>query len=235
MREEIKGRIYKSVFYIYSHILPISFPFDVRKAVSLNKNCRIMTYDELEKASDSSHEDVIHACESYTGCTKYDPASGRFLILVNTSDRNTVSKERINWTIAHEFGHIVCGHFDELLVSTAGDLRSSEINNAEMEEEADFFAASLLSPIPALCQIGVRNVRDIRRCFGLSQQASERRWAELKRYCNGENGYSFLWDTQEFTRLLRSQGFSAPKPSGRHHETIIPKAKAIDIMPDEEF
>ena len=235
MREEIKARINRSVLYIHSHVMPITFPFDARKAVALYNNCRMMTYEELETAGSASHEDVICACESYAGCTKYDRNTGRFLILVNTSDRNTVSKERINWTIAHELGHIICKHFDELLSTDKGEIQSSEIRSAEMEEEADAFAAELLAPMPALCRVGVKNVGDIRRCFGLSQQAAEFRWAELKRYSNSDKGFGLFWETRDLSLLFKRCGISAPRSSGRFQEMIIPNAKAIDIMPDEAF
>lgn len=231
MRREIISRIYQAVFYIHSGIQPIIFPFDSIKAVSLYENCRYITYDDLAAISNVSHEEVIRTCESYDGCTKYDKSSDRYLIIVNRSSRNARSEKRINWTIAHELGHIICGHFNEL----AGETLSSEINSKEMEEEADFFAASLLAPIPALLKVGVRNVGDIKQCFGLSQQAAEYRWAEFQHYCKDPDKYASLWEMQKISKLLHDCGIKTKRVSGRWRESVVPIVKPLSIIPDEDY
>ena len=231
MRDDSVQRIHAAVYDIFDRIHLIRFPLDASDAVKLFENCRYMSNKELEEASGSTHDEVIRACESYDGCTKYDPNTKRYLILANRSPKNIISRDRINWTIAHELGHILCGHFD-LLVDD-GKAISSEIKDTEVEAEADFFAASLLAPLPALCSAGVRNVEDVRKYFGLSQQAAEYRFAELRRYLDAENGPAAFWGTQKLSVLFRKKGIHFSSPLSVKRKSLVPKIRAIDIIPDK--
>lgn len=93
------------------------------------------------------------------GCLiKWD---GFNFILYNAKTR---SKKRINWTIAHEVGHIYLGH---------------RVDGDQEEVEAHFFAAQLLMPHYTIHMItehkGNITKDDIRRIFGVSTTAAEKR------------------------------------------------------------
>ena len=114
------------------------------------------------------------------------------------------SKARIRWTTAHELGHISAGHFIELAQNMPDIQQPSAFR--EMEEEADYFAASFLAPIPALKALRVRRPADIRDWFGLSQTAAEYRWSDLQRQQYDERRDDLFWifrpssDIKEFRR-----------------------------------
>lgn len=231
MRESVREKINQSVFQIYFDIEHVKFPINPADAVAMFPNCRIMTYETLAAVSGKTHEEIVKTCESYDGCTKYSPVTDRYLILINDSSRNSRCSERVCWTMAHELGHIVCGHFGEL-----SDIqRSSDINNREMEEEADFFAASLLAPLPALSIIGVKGVEDIRKGFGLSQLASERRWSEFKDFLYNSTT-SVYSQKPSLWRLFRKRGILCPIPYHFYRSPKLPRIAPIDVSyPDADL
>lgn len=73
-------------------------------------------------------------------------------------------KKRINWTIAHEVGHIYLEH---------------RVDSDQEEVEAHFFAAQLLMPHYTVHMInefmGGISIRDIEKIFGVSTTAAEKR------------------------------------------------------------
>ena len=95
------------------------------------------------------------------GCCLSAPSSNAFIVLYN--DDIDSFYERLNWTLAHEIGHIYLGH-----------KRDSDIE----EIEAHFFAAQLLVPDYALYMIDKfydLNHCDISKVFGVSLQAAKKR------------------------------------------------------------
>lgn len=87
-------------------------------------------------------------------------------------DDRIESRERINWTIAHELGHIILAHAN---------------NSDENQRQADEFAASLLIPEAVLrfldCQSGSPiTPEEMTKHFPASLRACERRRAEVSDY-----------------------------------------------------
>ena len=82
---------------------------------------------------------------------------GRHFILYN---RGVLSLSRRRWSIAHELGHICCRH---------------QSDGPAQEAEANAFAASLLAPMVVVCEL-----QDLCDLFGLSMQAAQYRWEELR-------------------------------------------------------
>lgn len=235
MRETAKTIINQSIYNIYLNIAQVRFPIDPVNVITMFPNCRIMTYDTLAGITGKTHEEIIQACESYDGCTKYSPTTDRYLILINDSSRNSRCAERVRWTMVHELGHIVCGHFGELSGVQSGEIQSSEIDNAEMEEEADFFAASLLAPLQALSIVGVKDIADIRKGFGLSQLAAEHRWSEFKDFLYNSTTAVYsqkpsLWS------LFRKRGILCPIPYHFYRSSKFPRIVPIDVSyPDADL
>lgn len=65
---------------------------------------------------------------------------------------------RINFTIAHEIGHIVLNCND---------------NSEESNSLADFFAAYLLAPVVLIIEKGLNSVEDVRNFFGVSYEMAK--------------------------------------------------------------
>ena len=179
MRESVRTALDDAILYIYREIRYPVFPLDPSVYVRRVARCRYITYDDLARVSGTGYKEVVNACRSVDGCTQYEPTTGRYLVAINTSDQYSASKSRVRWTTAHELGHIAAGHFVELYHRGADWISPSEFS--EMEEEADYFAASFLAPIPAINMLRVKKPADIRDWFGLSQTAAEYRWADLRR------------------------------------------------------
>ncbi len=177
MRKRVKNRLSESVAEIFYETRS-AFPFRAVFLANHLTRVRCMTYDMFAAAGNTTYEEVVKTCNSSDGCTFFDTAERRYLIVFNDSPRRGATKPRINWTIAHEVGHILAGHFTEL--EALGETKLGPSNFQEMEEEADWFAANLLAPLPAIRALGATSAADVRDWFGLSQTAAEHRWHE---YC----------------------------------------------------
>lgn len=95
------------------------------------------------------------------------PRKAPFLVLYN---KKCTIKEHLNWTLAHEIGHIYLRHL---------------CDGPKEEIEAHWFAAELLSPEPLINYMVRLNKIDfssdsIRKVFNLSHEASVKRYKSLK-------------------------------------------------------
>ena len=93
---------------------------------------------------------------------------GRHFILYNCG---VLSLSRRRWSIAHELGHICCRH---------------QSDGPAQEAEANAFAACLLAPTVVVCELQrrgtIRQTQDLCDLFGLSMQAAQYRWEELRQF-----------------------------------------------------
>lgn len=117
------------------------------------------------------------------GCTIiYD---GVFIVLYNEKYQ---SSEHLNWTLAHEIGHIYLGH---------------KIDERIEEIEAHYFAAQLLMPEYTIFQIKniYRSISadDIYMLFNVSYPAAKKRLATINKKTfvqSGLNNFN-IWSKQE--------------------------------------
>ena len=166
------------VLKLYSQLPRIKYPLDLNEVLSLIPNCKLMSYQKFADINHCSVNDVIALCQSKSGCTHYDVETNRYLILVNLAETSNYGRRR--WTIAHEIGHIVCGHHILSAVDKIAENSFAQINNQDYEIEADYFAVTLLSPLPLFKVFEMQSVRDIQNTFGLSAGASDIRLKEYK-------------------------------------------------------
>lgn len=98
------------------------------------------------------------------GCTIF--MSNKWYIIYNNNLPDCVSR----FTIAHEFGHILLGHFLEepnnLKMYRTFQKRDSE------EQEADMFAARLLAPACVLWGLNLHTPEEIKQVCNISYQAA---------------------------------------------------------------
>ena len=166
------------VLKLYSQLPRIKYPLDLNEVLSLIPNCKLMSYQKFADINHCSVNDVIALCQSKSGCTHYDVETNRYLILVNLAETSNYGRRR--WTIAHEIGHIVCGHHILSAVDKIAENSFAQINNQDYEIEADYFVATLLSPLPLFKAFEIQSARDIQNTFGLSAEASDIRLKEYK-------------------------------------------------------
>lgn len=174
--------ICNQVLQIYRQMEKIAFPIEPDQIISSLPNCKLLSYQQFAAMNQCSVEEVIALCESKSGCTHYDVAKDRYLILWNSdqTDNNVAGRRR--WTKAHELGHVVLKH---LQMEAKPFLAEHGFHNAiipEFEAEADQFTATLLCPMPLFQILNISSPCDIRNVFGLSNEASANRWNEYMKW-----------------------------------------------------
>ena len=178
--------IKNQILNIYYNFTSLTFPLNIEDVIKHMQNCRYMSYQQFAEINNCSIEEVIQMCESKSGCTHYNFAQNRYLILCNqsTDDNNNVGRQR--WTLAHEIGHVVCKHH---LISTYEKLAENsllQITNPDYEAEADFFAATILSPFPLFKILNINSAEDVQKIFGLSSEASKYRYKQYLKWCKNK-------------------------------------------------
>jgi len=170
------------VLDIYEMLPKIQFPLDIKSVINYFPNCRYMSYQDFAKINRCSIEDVIQICESKSGCTHYDIMQNRYLILCNqsTQDNNNIGRQR--WTCGHEIGHVACNHHAISAYEKLSENSLLQIDNAEYEMEADYFAATILAPFPLFKLFDVKSAIDIQNIFGLSTEASLYRYKQYLKW-----------------------------------------------------
>ena len=117
-------------------------------------------------------------------------ATPHYIVVYNGRRR----RERIWWSLAHEFGHVLLGH-----VFTQG-----WHDDPQKEREADMFAAELLLPLGALKEVRRWPLEHIARGFDTSLEATRNR---LKDLANGWIRYYTVSEIEEgrkrFLQALR--------------------------------
>ena len=169
MRKVVKKVIDETVMKIYwEGFAPFVFPADPVALIGKIYACDYRSYEQLAVKNKCRPADIVRILKNPDGCVFYDRKKNHYMIAANEEGR---SPARIRWTIAHEIGHVVAGHFLEIDMDFLPE-------NKLMEEEADYFAASFLAPFFAIARKDFRRPAEIRDFFGLSQTAAEYRWNE---------------------------------------------------------
>lgn len=162
----------------------ITSHIDVTK-LNYDKEIYFFSIQEYCKFSNTPITDFIspkHKC-LVDGCTYiYD---GAHLVLHNDKPQ---TKEHLNWTRAHEIGHIYMGH------TADGDIE---------EIEAHFFAAQFLMPMYSIVCSNIRygkmNYKNIMDIFGVSKEAAIKRKRTMENFCFSDPSQEDwnIWKMQE--------------------------------------
>jgi hypothetical protein len=110
------------------------------------------------------HHLTITASDSWSAATLRD--GNNSLIVVNSGH----AKTRQNNSITHEIGHIVLAHEPAKMFMTPDGLMMMSEYNPTHEEEADWFAGTVLLPRIALLDVLARGItdREAAQMFGVS-------------------------------------------------------------------
>lgn len=124
------------------------------------QNYALLTHSPLKLFLSEKNDILKDGCTLVLGDNSY-------LVLYNA---DTTYWEHLNWTLAHEIGHIYLDHTED------GPIE---------EIEAHFFAAQLFMPEYSIRMIqrehGIVKASDLIEIFGVSQEAAERRINTMRR------------------------------------------------------
>ena len=174
--------IYNQVLQLYRSLDKINFPIEPSDLITMRNDCRVMTYSKFAEINDCSLQDIVLLCESKSGCTHFDTASNRYLILWNDDSHDYNVSGRKRWTKAHELGHVVLKHLPLVAEPMLAENGFSNLSAPELEAEADHFAATLLCPMPLFELLNITSPAAIQKVFGLSMEASANRWNEYLKW-----------------------------------------------------
>lgn len=156
----------------------LTFPLDVFN-IKTNHNIRIISFSNLAKLNSCSFDDIFLLSDG-ADAFKYE-RDGFYLIVYNEKISNI---NRVRWSIAHEYGHIILKH---------------ELQSDQNEVEANFFAANLLLPRCVLKELLKKrdsiDVNYLQKKFGISKESANK-------YFNNMNGRGFEFFSNEFDDII---------------------------------
>lgn len=195
--------INNQVLELYHQMPTITFPLDIQSVIQYIPNCRYMSYQNFAELNQCSIDEVIQICESKSGCTHYDIMQNRYLILCNqsTDDNNNIGRQR--WTFGHEIGHVICNHLTISAYEKLSENSLLKITDPVYEAEADYFAATILSPFPLYKELNVCSVIDVQDVFGLSAEASLYRFKQYLKW--KDNHIKTAWENDMIRNFKNKQ------------------------------
>lgn len=128
------------------------------------------------------------------GFTAYFRELDKYLIVIDKHENG--SPRRLKWTLAHEVGHIVCGHFKN------DTYHSLIMSNDCIEREANIFADELLMPTTIILAHGLDTPRKVSNFFDVSLEAATNK---LK-YMDSNAVYIDFTSTMMYSDLMLLQG-----------------------------
>lgn len=140
-------------------------------------------YSTLASKSNKPIDYVCKNLQSDDGVSQY-VGNDRYIIIYNDT---ITSNSRINFTIAHELGHIVLGHhlFEDIDTNSLTDEQHDLI-----EKEANAFAAELLAPTSfskiLIKKDAIVSSMSMQKFYGISRQCAEFAYKNLVSHDNIE-------------------------------------------------
>lgn len=180
------------VLQAYSLLPYIDYPIDPLQVVEQMPNCKSLSYRQFAEINNCTIDEVIQICDSKSGCTHYDPKHDKYLILYNETDGYKKNYGRRRWTKGHELGHVLCGHH-AMAASNSISRNGLNVENGDLETEADYFASMFLAPFPLFRAYSIHSEKDIQHVFGLSRTAADNR---LRAYNKWLRHPATEWDKQ---------------------------------------
>lgn len=165
-------------------------------ACKVARRCKIDQYPIMMKdiITRNFYDKCILGCLPFSdqadvdAVTKYDKENDLFVITVNMNMIRKTLMKRLNFTLAHELGHIVLDH--ESYFRGSLDLTSKE--KAYYEAEADEFAGNFLMPEDEIYFMP-RDLKVISEYFFVSEKAVSKRIEKIKEKHAAANRKNSLW------------------------------------------
>ena len=154
-------------------------PVDIFKIIDRFPRLKLETYTNLAAKNNCELSEIISMFESDLGVCVYDEVFGNAIIYYNDTLNNY---GLIRFTVTHEFGHYVLGHFDyidEKIIKIHG---GNDNLYKIFEREANCFARNLLCPSALVELFGIADSHHIASIFKISNKAAKVRLDMHKKY-----------------------------------------------------
>lgn len=181
----VSETIYKLLKQLNIHSYPINLKYVIEELGNLGIIIEIEKYSQYAKYRGISIQAAENVLKSKYGATSRFPQNNLYIIFYNDTNQ---TEGRINWTIAHEIGHIVLGHH---ILAKTNQLYRGGISPSlyeSLENEAEWFAQDFMCNPFVLSKCGFTNPKDIKEWCVISDEASANRVENIKniksRYCN---------------------------------------------------
>lgn len=161
------GTVEKAYEFVEHNIIefPIN-PFELIKKFKWG----LLTYEEMAQKCNCTIDDVCK-CLGTDGYSIYNGTN--YTISYNNKIK---SQGRINFTLAHEIGHIILGHHKDFDVTSTLKNNFTKEEYRILENEANCFARNILAPAPLVRTLNIREYYfKLSNFFNLSFKASNTR------------------------------------------------------------
>lgn len=180
-----------SAHRIFSSFTDLSFPVNILQLCNNLYETKLATYEEFAEEIGKSVDFVSKNIGKNNDAFTLN-RGGEFIIVFNDDIVDNIV-ERIRFSIAHEVGHIMLGHFDDGdLILTRGGL--TEEKYKVLEIEADKFAQELL--LPTFLVDENSSVEILSKTFDVSKQVA-------KIALNAKKKYPWIKPTLPYKSLFR--------------------------------
>ena len=149
-----------------------SLPINVEQLIKNTGFCVLKKYSKQMQKYDLTYD---YLCDNFgkDGVPLFKPSNQKPYTILYNNYRKPYA--RIRWTLAHELGHVILRHnsdFEETKLSRSG---LTDAAYKVLDDEADAFAAELLSPEIVLIAAGWTSKNDIVKHCALSNDAAKYR------------------------------------------------------------
>ena len=180
------------------------FPIDVFNLKS-NYNIKILSFTKMAELNNCSINDIIELSD---GADAFKFERNNIILIVYNDKINNIN--RIRWSIAHEYGHIILNH------TTQSD---------QNEIEANFFAANLLLPGCILKEL--KSKRDyidldyLKNKFSISHEAASKFFSNI-------NSKGFDYFNNEYDDIIIAKADAFLKAETRN-------SRRLEFLEEEEL
>ena len=146
--------------YLVEHNIN-NIPIDIIGLIKKAGIISLKTYSKLALKSNTSINDICLEFLSSDGVSILNTSkfsNKKYAIPFNDTRK---PKTRINWTLAHEFGHIILNHLVDFEQSKLLRSNISDSEYSVLDKEAVAFAAELLVPTVVMIAAGWTNKNDV--------------------------------------------------------------------------
>jgi|GEM_PF-5140505 Predicted Zn peptidase len=155
-----------------------------------NPSWRIRSYGVHAQKNGVTIQDICEQFSDEAFCVR---RNGKFFILYNET---VWSGGRILFSILHEIGHIMLGHYDDF--SEIAHIKNADVIPDVLEREADLFAVFTAAPPIVLEKLGIeQSVPDIQNLCNVSEE-----FAQILLSTN--NFYKKVFDSTQKKNILKS-------------------------------